>query len=194
MITAKNLTLNIPSATPVAPLSFSLLEGQLLWVRGENGAGKSTLLKTLLGLMSPLEGSIHWHGESRPSLFYLPHDLGIQRQMTVLDYCAWHPAILMPPSQEACYAALKIVNLLPQAHQLAGHLSRGQQQRLLFACALLSEAKLWLLDEPFTALDIQSREILIDCLAKHRAAGGAAMIVSHYPLTELTDEVLDVLA
>lgn len=192
MLQANNLVLNIPRAQGAAPLSFNLLEGQLLWVRGENGAGKSTLLKTLLGMIPPLEGTIVWQ-EQRPTLFYLSHDLGIQGQMTVLEYCFWHPAVLSQPSSAACMTVLKTVGLLPHAHRLAGQLSRGQQQRLLIACALLSDAKLWLLDEPLTALDTDSRQILLSCLLTHKHHGGTALVVSHYPISDISDGVIDVL-
>jgi heme exporter protein A len=167
-----------------------VLEGKLLWVKGENGAGKSTLLKTLLGFIKPLAGEITWQ-DKKPEIFYLSHELGLQRQLTVLEYCAWHPAVIQP-SQESIQQALKSVNLLPQAYQLTGHLSRGQQQRLLFACGLLSKAKLWILDEPLTALDATSHQSILQCLSQHQSQGGAAIVVSHYPLEAIADEVIHV--
>jgi heme exporter protein A len=188
MLHVDGLCLHIPRL----PLTFKLLEGQILWVRGENGAGKSTLLKTLLGLSPAKTGSIRWT-PAPPSLFYLAHDLALQSQLSVLDYCRWHPAIPKIPTPDSIKLALKAVRLLPEAHRLCGQLSRGQQQRLLLACALLSEAKLWVLDEPFTALDAQSRDTVLDCLRAHKARQGAAIVVSHYPIPEIADEVLDVL-
>lgn len=193
MLNVTGLHLNLPSsgAQPVAPLSFALQAGQLLWVRGENGAGKSTLLKTLLGLQAPLDGQICWQTQS-PGVFYLAHDLGMPPQLTVLDYCHWHPAILSKPSLDACKQALAAVGLLSQAHQLTGQISRGQQQRLAMACAILSNTQLWLLDEPLTALDQQGRELILKCLEQHKTQGGAAIVVSHHPIPEVADEVLDV--
>lgn len=193
MLHVTGLTLNIPSAALAAPLSFKLLEGKLLWVRGDNGAGKSTLLKTVLGLLPSASGTIDWP-QGRPKLFYLAHDLALQPQLTVLQYCQWHPAISQILTAQDCSEALSTVGLLSQAHQLTGQLSRGQQQRLLLACALLSEATCWLLDEPLTALDIKSRETILSCLLAHKARGGSALVVSHYPIPEISDEVLDVLA
>jgi heme exporter protein A len=189
MLHVDGLCLHIPRP----PLSFKLLEGQLLWVRGDNGAGKSTLLKTLLGLTSAIKGTVTWSPE-QPSLFYLAHDLALQSQLSVVQYCHWHPAIPQLPSPQEIMGVLKTVGLLPEAHRLSGQLSRGQQQRLLIACALLSQAKLWVLDEPLTALDAQSRETVLNCLRVHKANRGAAIVVSHYPIPEIADEVLDVLA
>lgn len=189
MLNVDGLCLHIPRP----PLSFKLLEGQLLWVRGDNGSGKSTLLKTLLGLIPATQGTLSWL-PSKPSLFYLGHELALQPSLSVLEYCHWHPAIPKIQSAAVVAKALDTLNLLPQSQQLCAQLSRGQQQRLVFACALLSGAKLWLLDEPFTALDAQSRELIINCLKTHKAGQGAAIIVSHYPIPEIADEVLDVLA
>lgn len=173
------------------PSPFKLLEGQLLWVRGDNGAGKSTLLKTVLGLIPQRLGEVLWQ-EPRPSLFYLGHDLGLQPQMTVLEFCRWHPALPQVPTLEQCRQVIKTLGLLPEAHRLTSQLSRGQQQRLLLACALLSGAQLWVLDEPLTALDLQGRALVLQCLQEHKARGGAALVVSHTALDEVADEVLDV--
>lgn len=191
MLYVKNLALNLPHAKPTFTLSFNVLESKLNLITGENGAGKSTLIKTVLGMIRPKQGQINWT-PAKPHIFYLSHELGIQPQMTVLEYCAWHPAVIKVPSQEALHQALKTVNLLPQAFQLAGQLSRGQQQRLLFACALLSKAKLWVLDEPLTALDAPSRALILDCLLQHKTEGGAALVVSHFPLEHIADEVIHV--
>lgn len=193
MLQANNLVLNLPHATTMAPLSFNLESGKILWVRGENGTGKSTLLKTLLGLRPPAAGDFTWLN-GRPSLYYLAHDLGLVRQLTAHEYCRWHPALPQLPAQSHIHEALKAVDLLPQSFVPCAQLSRGQQQRLLIACAILSQAKLWLLDEPLTALDASSRERVLACVQAHAANGGAAIVVSHYPLHDISHEVLDVLA
>ncbi len=185
-----DLILNIPQSTQVPPYTFSLSDSKLVWVRGENGAGKSTLLKTLLGVIRP-RGKIRWP-QGRPSLYYL----GASRYST-----STHPIRILPlasgfgsgPKPRFYRSRLNFRSLSPLAHRPTGQLSRGQQQRLLLACALLSQAKLWLLDEPLTALNIPSRETLIQCLHAHKAQGGSALIVSHHPLLESCDEVLDVL-
>jgi heme exporter protein A len=124
----------------------------------------------------------------------LGHELALQPSLTLLEYCRWHPAILSVPSEEEALSVLKQVGLLSEAHRLCGQLSRGQGQRLLIACALLSKAPLWLFDEPLTALDIPSREVLMERLQAHRAQGGSALVVSHSSLAGLADGVIDVLA
>lgn len=192
MLAVTALLLNISGPKTGVPLTFKLLEGKLLWVRGENGSGKSTLLKTIIGLLSPLSGSVTWL-QGRPNLFYLGHELALQRQLNVLEYCRIHPALGQTPSQGAIKQVLGRVGLLPQAFTLCGQLSRGQQQRLLLACAHLSQAKLWLLDEPFTALDADSRQIMLNSLIEHKTQGGAAIVVSHQPIPDICDEVLDVM-
>lgn len=170
------------------PLTFSLEKGQLSWIRGENGVGKSTVLKTLLGLMPPLSGEIIW-SSPKPTVFYLSHNLGLPAGLSVYEHCYWHPAT-QRPSEAGIRSALSRLELSGDAMRPCQELSRGQKQRLALAVAILSEAELWLLDEPFTALDPSSVALVKGLLKAHCEAGGAAIVVSHHAMENLADDTV----
>jgi len=171
-------------------ITFCVSGGQLLWVRGENGAGKTTLLQTLLNITPHDAGDIDW-ANPKPEIFYLGHDLALKPYLSVLEFCSWHPAVGLV-DQKSIIQALTDVSLLEAAHQFTGQLSRGQQQRLLIACAILSQRALWLLDEPLTALDPKSQTIIAACMNTQKTRGGALVVVSHADISTIADEVLHV--
>lgn len=183
MFTATNLVLQRHERPLNAPTTVRVSAGELVWLRGENGVGKSTLLKTLLGLLRPGRGGVQW-ASPRPEIFYLGHELAIRPALTVLEQCRSHPAV---NKHSDPLKALQAVGLTKYKHKLCAQLSRGQQQRVALACAILSEAKLWLLDEPLTALDVESQDIVRKLLQAHCQAGGAVVVASHNSLADLAN-------
>lgn len=190
MLQVSNLQLAPQRGIQAQRLTFALSAGQLLWVKGDNGAGKTTLLQTLLGLMKRGSGDITW-ANPKPRIFYLAHDLALKPFLTVKEYCAWHPCVENAADAELIQA-LQSVNLLKHAHKWVGELSRGQQQRLLLACAILSKRPVWLLDEPLTALDVESVDIIQQKMCEHKHNQGALLVVSHRDITSIADGVVHV--
>jgi heme exporter protein A len=186
MLQARNLVLKRQGRALNTPVNLSLAAGELVWLRGENGIGKSTFLKVVLGMMPVHSGEISWQAK-KPSLFYLGHELAIRPQLTVAEQCRWHPAVTASSDAEITNA-LTAVQLEARKDTLCSQLSRGQQQRLSLACAILSKATLWLLDEPLTALDTQSQEVIKTVLQQHQASGGALLIASHNCLASIASK------
>lgn len=170
------------------PLSFHTVRGDLIWVRGANGAGKSTLLQSLAGLLPSLASDALSFAQPKPTLFYLGHQLGLVDALTAFEHCYYHPALTKPaPAQiKAVFETLGITAL---SHRLCSELSRGQQQRVAMAVVLLSEATLWLLDEPFTGLDKAASAQMKSCLQAH-AATGAIIVVSHEDISDIATQTL----
>ncbi len=183
MLQATNLVLQRHGRRLNKPSFLTATAGELVWLRGDNGVGKSTLLKMLLGMIKPSTGDVQWQNP-KPQIFYLAHELAIKPQLTAAEQCRWHPAV-SKTSDEVIDIALSTVRLKKQKHLPCSQLSRGQQQRLALACALLSKARLWLLDEPFTALDQESQKIIKQVLQAHQQSGGAAVIASHNCLADI---------
>ncbi len=175
-------------------LDFSLDAGTLLHVRGRNGSGKTTLLRTLCGLFTPEHGEIRWQGESirhlgedyRRNLLYFGHLNGIKGDLTGIENLA--VAATLDGDQvdrSAIWDALQRIGLKGFEDLPTRMLSQGQKKRVALARLILSTAKLWVLDEPFTALDTDAVTLLQGLIAAHVADGGLAVLTTHQevPLT-----------
>jgi heme exporter protein A len=167
-----------------AGLSFALGPGGLLRVRGANGSGKTTLLRALAGLTRPAEGSVRWRAEPigddyRKEMLFLGHAAAVKDEMTVLENLAF--AVQLSGSQTRdCKSALERLGIARLADLPARYLSQGQRRRAALArLALSADVPLWLLDEPFAALDAEGIAQLSALCAAHLAAGGMLVLTSH---------------
>ena len=171
-------------------LSFSLPAGQVMQVKGSNGSGKTTLLRILCGLNDSYEGEIYWHGakteeqveEYFASLLYIGHRIGVNKTLTPLENLAWSCSLQSTVSEDQLLAALARVGLLGFEYSQCFSLSAGQQQRVSLARLLISPAKLWVLDEPFTTLDVKGVALLESMLTKHAENGGSVLVTTHHAL------------
>ncbi len=171
-------------------LSFTLQAGDLMQVQGSNGSGKTTLLRILCGLNSSYEGELFWEGvpidEDRESflssLLYLGHRVGVNKILTARENLRWSCALHGPVSDSDIDDALYNVGLAGYADISCRNMSAGQQQRVSLARLLLSPARLWVLDEPFTTLDVRGVKVLENLLAAHVARGGAVLVTTHHTL------------
>lgn len=170
------------------PLSFHTVRGDLIWVRGANGAGKSTLLQSLAGLLPSLASNTVVYADPKPSIFYLGHQLGLVDTLTAFEHCYYHPTLAKPtPTQ--IKSVFEILGIADLGVRLCSQLSRGQQQRVAMAVGLLSEATLWLLDEPFTGQDIAATTKMKACI-QAQAQQGAVIVVSHQDISDIATQTL----
>jgi heme exporter protein A len=167
-------------------LDFSLKPGCALQIEGPNGAGKSTLIRTLVGSASEFEGEICWNGQPFPnslhqmqqSLLYIGHNAGIRRGLTPLENLSWYGA-----DREDALRALDALDLYGFEDTLCQQLSAGQTRRVALARLFLPSApRLWILDEPLAALDVQGVACLEAQFARHLTAGGSVLLTSHQPV------------
>lgn len=160
-------------------LSFQINAGQLWQIEGANGAGKTSLLRILCGLSRyGFEGRVHRHAP----LLYLGHQSAVKALLTPRENLAWHVSGESRHTDERIDAALAAVGLYGFEDVPSHTLSAGQHRRVNLARLLLSSSPLWLLDEPFTAIDKSGVEHLQALLAAHVAAGGAVVMTSHQAL------------
>ena len=160
-------------------LSFSVQRGQLVQVGGANGAGKTSLLRILAGLSRyGFTGGV----EQPAPLLYLGHQPGVKALLTVRENLSWHVSGAGSHSRAEIDAALDRVGLYGYEDVPASALSAGQHRRVNLARLYLSAAPLWLLDEPFTAIDRDGVADLDRALVAHAGAGGAVVLTSHQPL------------
>ncbi|CAN0460451.1 unnamed protein product, partial [Phaeothamnion confervicola] len=164
-------------------LSFSAPPGCLVHLQGANGSGKTTLLKTLAGLVSADAGEIAWRGErlSRASDFramlnYIGHHGGLNAELDACENLEFIATLCAAPRRATVAAALRALDAASFAQLPVRYLSAGQRQRVTLARLMLFEAPLWMLDEPFTALDHASRSLVEGIIDKHVEQGGTVLI------------------
>lgn len=173
-------------------IGFELHAGGLLYVLGENGSGKSSLLRLLCGLLMPEAGTVFWHGKNikqdseayLSNLLYLGHLNGLKDDLTALENLQMSARLAGDDSshdlsKEKSMAALMAVGIARCANLPARVLSQGQKRRVALARLWLTESKLWILDEPFAALDVASVELLASRLQQHMANGGMTIVTTH---------------
>ena len=169
----------------VQAISFDLPAGSAIHLEGDNGAGKTTLLRALSGLTPLLQGEVLWRGQStseaghafHADLLYLGHALGLKDELTALENLLLSAAVSgQHLSREQ---ALGTQGLGSRAHWPLRVLSQGQKRRVALARLQVASARLWLLDEPFVALDTDAVQVLHGLLRSHLDQGGALLFTSH---------------
>lgn len=170
-------------------LCFSVAAGGGLHVVGENGAGKTSLLRILCGLLAPTAGHVTWKGTAIGAqretlggdLVYLGHLNGVKDDLTATENLHfWAACTGRPALRTSIDAALATFGLASRAHLPTRVLSQGQKRRVALARLLLAtESPLWILDEPFTALDGHGVAALRDVVELHLAGGGLMVLTTH---------------
>jgi heme exporter protein A len=193
MLTATGLSCVRGERRLFAGLDLAVGPGEWLHVQGENGAGKTSLLRILAGLSPPAEGEIRWNGEAtralaedfRRELLFLGHHGAVKEDLTPLEnltLAAQLDGTLL--DEAAALKALARFGLRGREDLPVRFLSAGQKRRVLLARLAVRQAKLWILDEPFTALDVKAVDMLADLVAEHVAGGGMAILTSHQTIPQ----------
>lgn len=169
-------------------LNFQLQGGELLRLRGSNGSGKTSLLRVVCGLLEPAEGEVLWQGENilaqrdefNGALLYLGHLNGVKAELTGFENLRISNALRgNPVTDDQIYDALEQIGLGGREDLPTQVLSQGQKRRVALAQLLLSDAELWLLDEPFTALDVGAVDMLGKLIESHLQKGHMVMYTTH---------------
>ena len=184
LLTLQNLVCARGGRVLFKDLSLSVHAGQCVEVRGPNGSGKSTLLRLVAGLFPDYQGSV-----DAPACFYLGHKPAVGALLSPRENLQWYErcarganAWQRPRQMPQVLEALAAVGLSAWSDIPCGQLSQGQQRRVALARALISAERVWLLDEPLTALDTQGRSLVGALVEDHCAAGGAVLCATHQTL------------
>lgn len=171
-----------------ANLSFQLATGELLYVNGPNGSGKTTLLRMLCGLALPAAGRVLWDGSDihalgdsfRAELAWCGHHNAIKEDLTGRENLRIGSFLTgFASSESEVLAALEQMGMGGFEDLPTKVLSQGQKRRVALARLLLTRARLWILDEPFTALDTTAVGVLQETIRGHLERGGMAVLTTH---------------
>jgi heme exporter protein A len=192
MLQAVDLQCARGERTLFSGLDFQLRAGELLRIAGANGSGKTSLLRILCGLLAPAHGFVRWQGEDIRRLreefwgrlVYIGHANAIKDDLTAAENLAIACALGgHKVAAGALRAALDQLGIGGSEHRPARVLSQGQRRRVALArLALSGQSPLWILDEPFTALDARAVDIVQELIASHVARGAAVVYTTHVEL------------
>ncbi|EEX0485478.1 cytochrome c biogenesis heme-transporting ATPase CcmA [Escherichia coli] len=187
MLEARELLCERDERTLFSGLSFTLNAGEWVQITGSNGAGKTTLLRLLTGLSRPDAGDVLWQGQPlhqvrdsyHQNLLWIGHQPGIKTRLTALENLHFYHR---DGDTAQCLEALAQAGLAGFEDIPVNQLSAGQQRRVALARLWLTRATLWILDEPFTAIDVNGVDRLTQRMAQHTELGGIVILTTHQPL------------
>ena len=172
-------------------VGFRLGDGELMYLQGRNGTGKTSLLRLLCGLLPPAGGEICWRGQPikrlgedyRRELCFLGHHNAIKEELTPLENLSTSAALAATPlDTEQALDALAQLGLAGREDLPCRYLSQGQKRRVALSRLVFDRRPLWLLDEPFVALDTAAVELVAGLIGAHLQRGGLAVLTTHQPV------------
>ena len=191
MLQASNLECVRGERRLFAGVSFRLAGGEMLHVQGANGSGKTSLLRMLCGLTPAAAGEVRWRGQAigrlaeefRGELCYLGHHNAIKEELTPLENLLAAAALAQESlDEDAALDALEQVGLHGRADLACRYLSQGQKRRTALARLVHEKRALWVLDEPYVALDPGAVELVSGLVGAHLQRGGLVVLTTHQPV------------
>lgn len=169
---------------------FELQAGELLQIDGVNGSGKSSLLRILAGLMQANSGNVCWQGqeiskcryEYQRQISYIGHLNGVKGALTALENLQAMGALAGSKSDIILSDALVQLELDGMDDIPLNRMSAGQKRRIALARLLVTNSKVWLLDEPFTSLDASGKSVIEQLIVEHCGGGGITIFATHQPI------------
>ena len=190
LLSVENLAFERDDSCLFSGVNFSVDPGDVLQIEGANGSGKTTLLRLLTGSLQPSAGDIRYLGQALSAcrydyfsdMLYIGHQPAVKLNLSAEENLRWMVATSAQSNNISITDALTQVGLAGYSDIPCYALSAGQHRRVALARLLISQARLWYLDEPFTSIDKQGVAFLQSCLQQHVADGGAVILSTHQDL------------
>lgn len=191
VLEVQHLALSRGGRKLLSAINFSLKPGSWLHVKGDNGSGKTSLLRVISCLAPADAGEIFWQGQKTVAdkeeflrnIHFLGHKLALKEELSPLENLLANCCVMgSPHSKDELVQALHLMGLKGREHTPLAHLSQGQKRRVALAGLRLSNALLWILDEPLVALDTPGVTLLLSLMNEHLKRGGAIILTSHQAL------------
>lgn len=189
LLVAEQLTCVKSDRVLFSQLNLTVQPGQILHLQGPNGAGKTSLLRILIGLSQPQSGRVllaqlpmDEHPAIESQTLYIGHKTGLNQNLSALENLQFWGKLQGINPVPDLYPILQTLGLVGLEDIPVAHLSAGQQRRVALAKLWLKKAPLWVLDEPFTALDVEAIELIEQKMQSHVSQDGAVILTSHQVL------------
>jgi ABC-2 type transport system ATP-binding protein len=187
MLEILDVSRSFGSTQALRGVGLSIPAGMTVGLLGPNGAGKTTLMRTIVGIAIPDTGSVRWNGAPidavvRKRFGYLPEERGLYPKLKAREQIRYFGMLHGLPSAQAGAAAdewIERLRLGAYASKVCGALSKGNQQKVQIACAVAHRPELLILDEPFSGLDIENGEALLEALRELKRRGTTMLLSSH---------------
>lgn len=191
LLELRNLSCERDERVLFCDLNLEVQAGDIVQIEGPNGSGKTTLLRTLTTTSGDYSGELFWKGQPLAKarldylnqLLYVGHLPGVKKALSPRENLAWYAGMNNGHQRLSVEKALEEVGLFGYEDTPCYHLSAGQMRRVALARLFLTPACLWVLDEPFTAIDVQGVDNLQRLLQEHASGGGAVVLTTHQPLS-----------
>ena len=192
LLEIKNISLSRNDNPILSNINLELDSSSVINIHGRNGCGKTSLLKIIVGMTEPTDGIINNNilSDDNKNITYIGHKHGIKNNLTLSENILFEPSIYNG-KQKNIDDMIKRYQMGKYKDYLSKNLSHGQQKKISLIKAGLSNAKVWVIDEPYSALDKDAIKILDSCIYEHLCNQGSVIMTNHEPITDKEYKVIN---
>ena len=192
LLEMKNISLTRNDNSILSNINLELNTSSVINIHGRNGCGKTSLLKIIVGITEPTGGVINNNilSDDNKNITYIGHKHGIKNNLTLSENILFEPSIYND-KQKNIDDMIKRYQMNKYKDYLSKNLSHGQQKKISLIKASLCNARVWVIDEPYSALDKDAIKILDSCIHEHLSSQGSVIMTNHEPITDKEYKVVN---